>query len=447
MTAADVLWSIAQAASEGSLAVSTNEIRSKFLNAEGHFIARDDYTVEVDTGIPAWDLQGFLTTPGLSGVWVVSKEQVNELAVTIGEEAANGLLVGTGPWEMVENRTGEFWKFKAVADHYRKAPEFAEMTFWEMPEEATRIASFQVGKIDTFQAAPDKLPALTQIPGTMFMSQANSFQSHLGLYGSWYEGVGTTDQRPGHNPDLPWVSRNPDSGSPEWEQARKVRQAMAISIDRQVIVDELLQGEGAPLSMWGWAGHEDRQEPHWKWEYDVERAKALLEEAGYRDGFEVKLTPALRGTPAEVVACEVVAAMWGEIGIRTNMTIFPYSTLRPDMISRSLNIITCHTTRHFLEPVALWGFMYDPVNNWSSGLDHPFLTSALGKAANTFDTAERWEVQQDTGHWIWENTMDIGLYTVNAVYPLGPKLDSWAEHLETGAQRRISALEWAPHRK
>ena len=447
VNAEDVLWSIEQSLAEDSRCLCVRQNRRSWLNPEGYLRVLDDYTLELNTGIPAWDVPVLVTSPGPTSTWVVSKMQAEELAATIGQDEANSQLAGTGPWQMVEHRGGEFWKFKAVADHYRKALEFAEMTFWEMPEEATRIASFQVGKIDTFQAAPDKLSALTEIPGTKFMTQANSYQSHLGLYGSWYEYVGTPDERPGYNPDLPWVSSNPDPESPEWEQARKVRLAMRLAIDRQTIIDELLRGEGTPLSMWGWAGHEDQQEPHWKWEYDPERAKQLLAEAGYADGFELELTPARRGAPAEFEACQAVAAMWEDIGVISNMTIFPYSALRPDMISRTLNSITCHSTIGWLEPVVLWGFMYDPEEIWSSGLDHPFLNDALDKARNTFGTAGRWEVQQDTGHWIWENALDIGLYTVNAVYPLGPKLDGWAEHLETGDRRRISGLEWAPHRK
>ena len=51
------------------------------------------------------------------------------------------------------------------------------------------------------------------------------------------------------------------------------------------------------------------------------------------------------------------------------------------------------------------------------------------------------------GHWIWDNSFDVGLYYVNNIYPLGPEIDSWEEHLETGDPRRLSALEFAPHRR
>ena len=174
------------------------------------------------------------------------RKQTEELEESLGRDAASRQLVGTGPWEMVENTTGQSWKFKAVEDHYRKTPFFAEMTFFEIPEESTRIANFQTGKIDTFGASPDTIPILADIPDTKFMSQAGVSESHIGLYGQYYiEPANGEDPLPAYNPDeLPWVSSDPDPDSAEWERARKVREALAISIDRDLLREELLHGEG-----------------------------------------------------------------------------------------------------------------------------------------------------------------------------------------------------------
>ena len=165
----------------------------------------------MNTGTPQWDVLNFITTPGAVGAWVVSKKQAEELLDTMGPEAANTQVVGTGPWEMNENQTGEFWKFNAVMDHHRKTPDFAELTFLEIPEESTRIANFQVGKIDTFAAAPDTLASLADLTGTKFMSQAGAAQSYLGIYGSWYVGVGT----PMSGPDgIPMLHTYPATQTP-----------------------------------------------------------------------------------------------------------------------------------------------------------------------------------------------------------------------------------------
>ena len=60
--------------------------------------ALDDYTIEVDTGIPQWDVLIWLTNPGSTGAWIVSKSQTERLGDTIGLSEANRLLAGTGLW-------------------------------------------------------------------------------------------------------------------------------------------------------------------------------------------------------------------------------------------------------------------------------------------------------------------------------------------------------------
>ncbi len=447
-TAHDFIFATEEGLTEGTINDSASQGRRIFQHADGHFKALDDYTLELNTGIPAWDVFYWASNGVNSQAWGISQAQWNDLVGSIGEDAANAQLVGTGPWEMVEHRTGEVWNFKAFPDHYRKTPYFAELNFFEIPEESTRVANFQVGKIDTFAAAPDTLPVLAEVAGTKFMSQAGSSHSALHLYGQWYTAAGTPEEPPGWDPGAPYVSSNPALDSPEWASALKVRRALGMGIDRQKIIDELLGGEGEPLPMWGWASSALPERPaSWTWDYDVEGAKALLTEAGYEDGFEIDLFPAIRGSPAEVEACEAVADMWQDIGVTAHIQRVPYSVIGPQMQARSLQGATCHGTFPKLEPLNLMSFQIDPVSSWSSGIDHPGLTEIYYDAREIFNTADRWKATTAIGQFMWDNVMSIGLYTQNNVYPLGPDLDPWDENLEKGDTRRLSGLEWAPHRQ
>jgi peptide/nickel transport system substrate-binding protein len=454
MTAEDMVWSISEAGAEGSQHPSATQIKTKLLSPEGYLKALDDYTIELNTGIPVWDMLVFVTTPAPDGAWVVSKKQVEELTGTVGLDAANSQLAGTGPWELVDQQTGEFWKFKAFRDHHTKVPFFDELTFVEIPEESTRIANFQVGKVDTFLASLDTQPTLAAIPDTKFMVQKDGSESALTLFGSYYASF-DADNCPGAgicpaegwDPDAAYVSSNPDVNSPEWEQARKVRQAMGLAIDRDKIIEELLGGEGSPLSMWGWATFADRAKPEWKWEYDLERAKQLLKEAGYEDGFELEMATAIRGTAAEEQTCEAVADMWADIGITARMQNVPFGTMADDIIARTEKRVVCFGTNPLIEPIFLYEVGYHPDTLFSGGVDHPWLSPRIEKAYDTFDTEERWKLQTEIGDWLWDNSLDIGLYSTNNIYPLGPNVDSWEDLLETGDTRRLSALEWAPHRK
>ena len=64
-----------------------------------------------------------------------------------------------------------------------------------------------------------------------------------------------------------------------------------------------------------------------------------------------------------------------------------------------------------------------------------------------FDNDERFQLTLEIGEWVWDNTLDIGLYLQNNIYPLGPALDPWEDKLSRSDARNISGLEWAPHRK
>ena len=160
MTAEDVISSFNQFASSAKHPRASN-IRGVWQNPEGHAIAVDKYTVEVNTGTP-WSevpINEFLTNPSGAGTWIVSKKQTDE----IGAEEANGQIAATGSWDLVEFRTGEFWRMEAVQDHWRKTPHFAELIFREIPEESSRIAGFQTGNLDTTLIAFDSLSLVEEL--------------------------------------------------------------------------------------------------------------------------------------------------------------------------------------------------------------------------------------------------------------------------------------------
>ena len=463
LTVDDVMYSVEQMC-EGSATGIDLYTRRNFLDP-GIMTAPDDYTLVTDTVEPRFDMLIWLSSPGVNGLWIVNKDQTEELVAAEGVESASPQLVGTGPWEYVDSQTGEFWRFKAVEDHYRKTPYFAELTILEIPLQASRVANFQVGRLDTFGATPDQVPLLAATPGTKFMSQAAASQSGLRLYGQYYNQIAAgEDPLPAYKPDeLPWVSRDADVTSAEWERARKVREALSISIDREKIIETLLHGEGAPLTMWGWMEPDARRAAgvpgspvDWVWEYDVERAKQLLAEAGYPDGFDILLNPVDRGAPGATEACEAIADMWADIGLAVRIENQPYSVLRGQFGAYTWGGATCHDSGPYREPAGFYSFLWWPWIGWSGGLEHPYLhrgnwdTGFEGKVEELnviFDAQKRFDASVDIGQWVWDNVLDIGLYYQNNVYPLGPAVDSWGDKLSRSDTRNVHAFEWAPHRQ
>ena len=450
MTAEDIIWGMRQFGAEGSKHARASNVRGIWENEDGYAKAVDDYTVEVNTGAP-WSqvpVNEIVTSPGGAGSWIISKKQTEEL----GQEAANSQIAATGPWDLVEFSTGSFWRMEAVENHWRKTPHFAEMYFREIPEESSRVAGFQTGNLDTTVSAFDSLDALASVEGAELMRLPGGGESALNIYGQYHVGAGTEDELPGFDPELPWISASADVDSVEWANAAKVRNALSIAIDRQGIVDTLLRGYGSPAVMWEYGQYEDTWLPsEMRWEYDPERAKQLLEEAGYPDGFSITLTPSLRGAPVEVEACEAIAAMWADIGVDVNFQKIPYSTLRPTIVGRTYQGATCHAAGIRLEPGQGFTDKGSKLNQqavWSSGADHPWLDEKIALHKGEVDFEARRALAIEITTFMFENAItNIGLYNFDVVWPVGPRIQPWSEGVRYRDLRNINGYEYIKHRK
>jgi peptide/nickel transport system substrate-binding protein len=440
MTADDIVWYFEQFGSPESLNGHARHVRRLLLDAEGTPINKlDDYTVTASTSVPHFDMLLRLARPNIGAI--TSKRQAEEL----GDEEAAQVGAATGPWEIMEHLSGSYWRMNAVEGHWRKTPEFAELYFYNIPEESTRVANFQTGNLDTMQMNLDSKPVIDQVPGIEYMRVAygGTLQVSLGL-GNFH--IPESD-RPAWDPDLPWVSASADVDSEEWDRARNVRLAMAIAIDKQTIVDTLLRGIGQPLALWGWEANmhrlpADMQER----EYNPEKAIQLLAEAGYPDGFEITLTPDIRGIPSEVEACEAVAVMWEAVGISTRVNRVPYASVTPIYRAREYTGANCHGTAGVSDPMNLLGNAFNSNASGIIGFEHETLDKLLEKASRLVDDEARYEVAVEVARFIWDHVVDEGLYSVDILWPLSVNVQDWGQHLEHGDRRYLTGTEYAKHR-
>ena len=142
--------------------------------------------------------------------------------------------------------------------------------------------------------------------------------------------------------------------------------------------------------------------PEWFHEYDLARARELLAEAGYPDGFKLDLYPAERGAPSEVEACEAIAVMWEELGLDVSVKKIPFNTLVEAWLDYSQKGIACNAAPPFIEPAWLYYHIHLPDAGVSIGFDHPIFSEMIDDAYNTFDKEERWEKNMEIGQWAWD---------------------------------------------
>ena len=446
MTAADVIYSYQEGWGINPLHARTPDFKS-FWTAEGGSVTQiDDYTIDVHTGIALSELvtlENWLAkTPSGSSNWVVSKAQSDE----IGVEAANRDIAGTGPWSMEEHRENEFWRMAAVEDHWDQTPAFAELIFKEIPEESSRIAGFQTGTLDTFLMAFDSIPEIEKVEGAKLLSVSNAIDYAINLYGGYYTEASKpdTENRASYDPEVPWISSDWNTDSPEWENARKIREALAIAVDRDTIIETLLRGFADPIKLWFWGNHGSQIDGDW--EYNPERAKQLLAEAGYPDGFDITLTPSLRGAPAEVEACGAIAQMWGDIGLNVKLQSLPYSTLRPTMVARTYQGAACHAAGARIVTVGAQNLITENAA-WNAGASHPWMEDIMPRISSAVDPVDLVRLESELGNWLFDNALTyIGLYSVGAVWPVGPRIEEWKADIKFTDLRNINGYQYIKHR-
>lgn len=462
LTVHDILWNYREW-HEGSLNARAGIIGDFWVGkAGGSQTVIDDYTVEVDTGEPWLQQRAFEFMRHLGGVstTIASREQTRQLveqrggdiddtstdAYQEGAKEASKDIAATGPWEIVSHDSGRVWRFQAVDNHWRQTPYFENFNMWSIPEEATRVAGFQSGTLDIMEMNFDSLDAVEAVEGTRIVSWPFAGQAGLNIYGQTY-GV---DRNGEPYADLDctnaWVSCNEDPESQEWQNAVKVKQAMFYAINRQEIVDELLSGFGSPLYLRDWMGHDAKADPRWNYEYDPDLARQLLAEAGYADGFSITLTPAIRGAPAEVEACEAVGGYWEAVGIDVNLQRVPYATIRPELITRKYQGATCHTVSQRLTP-AIGASNYVAKSTFSYGTEHPWMEENITDLLAETDPVLVTEKERKVYGWMYDNAMSSAIYAHDGVWPVGKRLDPNWTPIDFSEVRSPSGFEYIKHRE
>lgn len=224
----------------------------------------DDYTVNINTGTP-----DPLFLVNLWDNWaIIPAEYIRSLSddpvAAIDAFAANP--VGTGPFRFIERLPGDRIVYEANPDYWREGkPGVANLTFRIIPDVATRVAAIQTGEVDIVnRLTADDATILQNADNVEVVSYPNDRVYYVG-FKNVGNGVGTP-----------------------LEDVR-VRQAMNYAVNKQGMIDGIFGGEAVPISGFVVStnlGYDDSIQPY---PYDPDRARELLTEAGYGDGFEISM--------------------------------------------------------------------------------------------------------------------------------------------------------------
>ena len=245
---------------------------------------------------------------GLSSGWYIyPKAQLD----TEGEAGLEKQAAGTGPWKFVQRKVGQFVEYERVDNHHRKTPEFQKLRINMVAEPATRLATLLAGEVH-MSSINKSLYNQAEGAGMKVVSGV------IPPFASFFAIGQVLDPRDAaYDPNAPL-------------QNVKVREAINRAVNRKEVNDSLFGGRGVLVEVLTHPPHREGWRQRWRDEfdqrygYDPEKAKSLLAEAGYPNGFKIKVTLGAHSLLPEMTTMgEVMALYLTRIGLDVELIQMP----------------------------------------------------------------------------------------------------------------------------
>jgi len=193
---------------------------------------------------------------------------------------------GTGPFKFVEWVKSDHVTLEANEDYWRERAKLDQLIFKVIPDASARLMALEVGEVQGMEFPnPADFDRIKHNKDLVLMTQPGTNVGFLAMN----TGYGYIDENKNNIRDIDSEPLVKTPGYFEPLTKKKVRQAINMAIDKQAIVDNIYMGtavkakNGMPPFMLGY--NDDIVD----YPYDPAKAKQLLAEAGYPDGFEVTL--------------------------------------------------------------------------------------------------------------------------------------------------------------
>jgi peptide/nickel transport system substrate-binding protein len=332
---------------------------------------------------------------------IVSKAFVE----AVGNEGLATQVNGTGPFKLVEWRKGDAIIMERFDGYYGGAADIApvgkacvdRVIFKIIPESASRVAALLAGEAHIINELPAfSIGQVEANEGTQVMTVngTRSFFIAMNMEGEHFDDV-------------------------------KVRQAAAMAIDKQLIIDKILAGNAAPidgiLSPDAFGASELPKLGH-----DPEKARALLAEAGFPDGIDVTMDTegAFKDT------AEAIASMLTNAGIRTTVTVGEGAQLsdkwRTKGAPKTGDMYFTSWGNGSLDPFDIFTPTHKTNDRGNSaGYSNPALDGLLDAAAVELDVEKRRAMYREAELMINADQPYVYLWVPKDIYGVSKRVTGW----------------------
>jgi len=340
----------------------------------------DDYTIKIIMEHPYGAILDCIAEVNFS---IVCKKAVEE-----DEEGYARNPVGTGPYKFSEWSTGEKIEVVAFDDYYRGRASIDGITFKIMNDTSTAAIALERGELDI-------LPRVA-------LTDKNSLTENEEI--KWYETdlAGST-----------FVIFNYQKGP---FSKREVRQAVGYAIDKEAMLQGASEGQGTviqsilPPACFGYS------EDFVGSEYDPEKAKALLAEAGYPNGFSAVLKT--NEDPMYYKPAEILQGQLSQIGINLEIEKMERGAFFTDAYGGNFEISVFNTTCPVPDADSILHFYFHS-SQIEAGCNLGYVNNAefdqiLTKAQQSTDADERMELYNKANEIVRDDGICVPLYASKA---------------------------------
>jgi ABC-type transport system substrate-binding protein len=451
LTADDVAWSM----NDANAATNSDSIHGQagdFAGLWGEWTAVDANTVTFDfTSFDNTWKDDFLNQSGQAFV-VFSKKAFEDM----GADWVRDNVVATGPYQPTEWLRDTKLTMEAVPNHWKFDAKTSKITILEVSESTTRAAQLRNGEVDVADlVAADAPPFIAGGFGKANTGGGN--QEGLFFSGNLWEkysarpgeGEGEENEtlltRDTYTNDFPWIG-DPFSTTDtnDMEEARLVRRALAIAIDRESIVENVLSGLGGVNHVQYFSHNHPNWDPKWEYYYDPDEAAQIISDldANYFKGagsssnlngnaFEISIYSQDGNANIRGEIADAIAGFWSAIGLETYSLKFSYRTFRPGVVART-NVFPWVTQCDKGVESTPWHFPKGLVESsltrggFSCGLESPEITEFYQGMATASDQSEAVRIANEYLDYVYFWNLQPGVVTLPAdVYYNPNKIASW----------------------
>ncbi len=315
--------------------------------------AVDPSTVKFTLNIP---YAGFQDIFGERQMRILPKDKIDTISTA---------PIGTGPFKFKSWSPGDRMELEKNADYFEKGlPKLDAVSLRIIPEPAARLAALESGAVDILWSLPNEAAEKFKNSSTVRVDSVAT--------ASW-DGVILNNERPPFN-DV------------------RVRQALALTIDKEALVELALFGQGAPTHSPIPPSHRYFNKSIGFKQPDIEKAKKLMAEAGLAGGVDVPLqVPQERD--GRVRLGVAVRDMAKAAGFRINVERVPFASYTANVAGKAQMYIDGYFARPTID-TALYPF-YHSTGSWNRQLwlyKNPRVDDLLDTARKTNDEAKRAEL-------------------------------------------------------